>query len=35
MPWGGGYPVDQIIGGLIEDLTVRLKGISINTINGQ
>lgn len=24
MPWGGGYPQDQIIGGLIEELTERL-----------
>ena len=24
MPWGGGYPVDQIIGGVLEDLTNRL-----------
>lgn len=24
MPWGGGYPMDQIIGGLIEELTLRL-----------
>jgi hypothetical protein len=24
MPWGGGYPADQIIGGLIEELTQRL-----------
>ena len=24
MPWGGGYPVDQIIGGLMEELTDRL-----------
>ena len=25
MPWGGGYPVDQIVGGLIEELTQRLE----------
>lgn len=25
MPWGGGYPVDRIIGGLLEELTVRLE----------
>jgi hypothetical protein len=25
MPWGGGYPVDHIIGGLLEELTVRLE----------
>ncbi len=25
MPWGGGYPVDQIIGGLMEELTARLE----------
>ena len=25
MPWGGGYPVDQIVGGLIEELTKRLE----------
>ena len=24
MPWGGGYPVDRSIGGLIEELTDRL-----------
>ncbi|SFL25311.1 FAD-dependent oxidoreductase [Shimia haliotis] len=24
MPWGGGYPVDRIIGGLLEELTDRL-----------
>ncbi|MFK7838571.1 MAG: FAD-dependent oxidoreductase [Sulfitobacter sp.] len=24
MPWGGGYPVDQIIGGITEELTQRL-----------
>ena len=24
MPWGGGYPVDTIIGGVLEDLTQRL-----------
>lgn len=27
MPWGGGYPVDQIIGGLLEELTVRLEAM--------
>ena len=25
MPWGGGYPVDRIIGGLLEELTTRLE----------
>ena len=25
MPWGGGYPVDRIIGGVLEELTVRLE----------
>lgn len=25
MPWGGGYPVDQIIGGILEELTARLE----------
>ncbi|MAW52816.1 MAG: FAD-dependent oxidoreductase [Geminicoccus sp.] len=25
MPWGGGYPVDRIIGGLLEELTQRLE----------
>lgn len=24
MPWGGGYPQDRIVGGLIEELTARL-----------
>lgn len=24
MPWGGGYPVDTIIGGVLEELTERL-----------
>lgn len=24
MPWGGGYPMDEIIGGLMEELTLRL-----------
>lgn len=28
MPWGGGYPVDQIIGGLMEELTERLAAMS-------
>ncbi|HAD27662.1 MAG TPA: FAD-dependent oxidoreductase [Rhodobacteraceae bacterium] len=28
MPWGGGYPVDQIIGGLMEELTVRLEAMT-------
>lgn len=28
MPWGGGYPTDQIIGGLIEDLTERLMAMT-------
>ncbi len=27
MPWGGGYPVDQIIGGLLEELTDRLAAL--------
>ncbi|MFC3615435.1 FAD-dependent oxidoreductase [Lutimaribacter marinistellae] len=27
MPWGGGYPVDRIIGGLIEELTNRLAAM--------
>ena len=27
MPWGGGYPQDQIIGGLIEELTDRLAAM--------
>ena len=27
MPWGGGYPVDQIVGGLIEELTERLAAM--------
>ena len=27
MPWGGGYPVDRIIGGLIEELTERLMAM--------
>jgi hypothetical protein len=27
MPWGGGYPQDQIIRGLIEDLTDRLAAM--------
>lgn len=27
MPWGGGYPVDRIIGGLIEELTGRLAAM--------
>ncbi|MGB1148263.1 MAG: FAD-dependent oxidoreductase, partial [Alphaproteobacteria bacterium] len=27
MPWGGGYPVDQIVGGLIEELTERLASM--------
>lgn len=25
MPWGGAYPVDRIIGGLMEELTARLE----------
>lgn len=25
MPWGAGYPVDQIVGGLLEELTQRLE----------
>jgi hypothetical protein len=28
MPWGGGYPVDQIIGGLMEELTDRLAAMT-------
>jgi len=28
MPWGGGYPMDQIVGGLIEELTERLMAMS-------
>lgn len=28
MPWGGGYPVDRIIGGLMEELTERLESMS-------
>jgi hypothetical protein len=27
MPWGGGYPVDQIIGGILEELTTRLEAM--------
>lgn len=27
MPWGGAYPVDRIIGGLIEELTTRLESM--------
>ena len=27
MPWGGAYPMDQIIGGLIEELTDRLASM--------
>lgn len=27
MPWGGGYPVDRIIGGLLEELTDRLTSM--------
>jgi hypothetical protein len=27
MPWGGGYPQDQIVGGLIEELTERLAAM--------
>ncbi|MFD0981474.1 FAD-dependent oxidoreductase [Tropicimonas aquimaris] len=27
MPWGGGYPADRIIGGLIEELTNRLASM--------
>ncbi|MGX9356805.1 FAD-dependent oxidoreductase [Roseobacteraceae bacterium S113] len=27
MPWGGGYPVDEIIGGLLEELTERLRAM--------
>lgn len=27
MPWGGAYPMDQIIGGLIEELTNRLTSL--------
>lgn len=28
MPWGGGYPMDRIVGGLIEELTDRLSSMS-------
>jgi len=28
MPWGGGYPVDQTIGGLMDELTSRLAAMS-------
>ncbi|SLN56808.1 FAD-dependent oxidoreductase [Pseudooctadecabacter jejudonensis] len=28
MPWGGGYPTDEIVGGLIEELTERLMAMS-------
>ena len=28
MPWGGGYPQDQIIGGILEELTRRLEAMS-------
>lgn len=28
MPWGGGYPQDEIIGGLIEELTTRLADMT-------
>ena len=28
MPWGGGYPVDTIIGGLFEELTNRLAAMN-------
>ena len=27
MPWGGGYPVDRIVGGLIEELAERLRAM--------
>lgn len=27
MPWGGAYPMDQIIGGIIEELTERLESM--------
>jgi len=27
MPWGGGYPVDQTIGGVMEELTLRLEAM--------
>lgn len=27
MPWGGGYPVDRIIGGVLEELTGRLAAM--------
>lgn len=27
MPWGGGYPVDQTIGGIFEELTGRLEAM--------
>lgn len=28
MPWGGGYPTDEIVGGLIAELTERLMAMS-------
>jgi hypothetical protein len=28
MPWGGGYPVDQIIGGLMQELSERLQNMT-------
>ena len=28
MPWGGAYPVDQIIGGIMEELTERLASMN-------
>lgn len=28
MPWGGGFPVDQIIGGILEELTARLEAMT-------
>lgn len=27
MPWGGGYPLDRIIGGVLEELTERLRAM--------
>ncbi|SDX00446.1 FAD dependent oxidoreductase [Ruegeria halocynthiae] len=29
MPWGGAYPADQIIGGMIEELTNRLQSLDL------
>ena len=35
MPWGGGYPVDQIVGGLIEELTRDRKSTRLNSSHSQ